>query len=52
MANGLAMGEYGAFVWGAYGITLSVLILNVVWARFQRKQYVKKLFAFFQRQSQ
>jgi heme exporter protein CcmD len=27
------MGGYAAFVWPAYGVTLGVVILNVVWAR-------------------
>jgi heme exporter protein CcmD len=29
----LDMGGYAAFVWPSYGVTLAVVILNVVWAR-------------------
>jgi heme exporter protein CcmD len=29
----LDMGGYAAFVWPAYGVTLAVVILNIVWAR-------------------
>ena len=27
------MGGYAAFVWPAYAVTLTVVILNIVWAR-------------------
>jgi heme exporter protein CcmD len=27
------MGGYAAFVWPAYGVTLAVIVLNIVWAR-------------------
>ena len=33
MAEFLAMGGYAKFVWSAFGITLVVLVLNVVSAR-------------------
>ena len=33
MAEWLAMGGYGAFVWSAYGIALIVLVGNVIQAR-------------------
>jgi heme exporter protein CcmD len=29
----LDMGGYGAYLWPAYGITLAVIVLNIVWAR-------------------
>lgn len=29
----LSMGGYAAYVWPSYGLTLAVIILNVVWAR-------------------
>lgn len=29
----LNMGGYAAYVWPSYGLTLTVIILNVVWAR-------------------
>jgi heme exporter protein D len=27
------MGGYAAYVWPSYGLTLAVIILNIVWAR-------------------
>ena len=27
------MGGYAAFVWPAYGVTVAVIVLNIVWAR-------------------
>jgi heme exporter protein D len=29
----LDMGGYAAYVWPAYAVTLTVIVLNVVWAR-------------------
>ncbi len=29
----LDMGGYAAFVWPSYGLTLVVIVLNIVWAR-------------------
>jgi heme exporter protein D len=29
----LNMGGYAAYVWPSYGLTLAVIILNIVWAR-------------------
>jgi len=29
----LEMGGYAAYVWPAYGLTLVVIVLNIVWAR-------------------
>ncbi|HEY8052290.1 MAG: heme exporter protein CcmD [Steroidobacterales bacterium] len=29
----LDMGGYAAFIWPAYGVTLAVLVLNIIWAR-------------------
>ena len=29
----LDMGGYAAFVWPSYGLTLAVVVLNIVWAR-------------------
>lgn len=33
MAQFLAMGKYGAYVWPSFGLTLLVIVLNIVWAR-------------------
>jgi heme exporter protein D len=29
----LNMGGYAAYVWPSYGLTLVVIVLNIVWAR-------------------
>jgi heme exporter protein D len=29
----LNMGGYAAYVWPSYGLTLAIIILNIVWAR-------------------
>lgn len=33
MAGFFAMSGYGPYIWSAYGLTLVVMALNVVWAR-------------------
>ena len=33
MIRFLAMGGYAAYVWPAYGLTLGVIVLNIIWAR-------------------
>lgn len=33
MSEFLNMGGYAAYVWPSYGLTLVVIILNIVWAR-------------------
>lgn len=33
MAQFFAMGKYAAYVWPSYGLTLLVVVLNIVWAR-------------------
>lgn len=37
-----AMGGYGFYVWSAYGITLLLLIVNVVVPIRQRKQFFRQ----------
>ena len=34
----LAMGRYGFYVWWSYGLTLAVVVLNIIWARRQLAQ--------------
>jgi len=29
----LNMGGYAAYVWPSYGLTLTIIVLNIVWAR-------------------
>jgi heme exporter protein D len=33
MSEFLYMGGYAAWVWPSYGLTLVVIVLNIVWAR-------------------
>ena len=33
IAEFLAMGKYAPYVWPSYGLTLIVVVLNIVWAR-------------------
>ncbi|MDB6090139.1 MAG: hypothetical protein JWN85_2923 [Gammaproteobacteria bacterium] len=33
MSEFLDMGGYAAYVWPSYGLTLVVVVLNIVWAR-------------------
>ena len=33
MSAFLDMGGYAAYVWPSYAVTLTVMILNIVWAR-------------------
>jgi heme exporter protein CcmD len=33
MSGFLKMGGYAAYVWTSYGLTLAVIVLNIVWAR-------------------
>ena len=33
MTQFLHMGGYAAFVWPSYGVTLLVVVLNIIWAR-------------------
>ena len=38
----LAMGGYGFYVWTSYGLTLFVLLLNVVIPVMQRQQFFRQ----------
>jgi heme exporter protein CcmD len=33
MSHYLDMGKYNVYLWPAYGVTLLVVVLNIVWAR-------------------
>jgi heme exporter protein D len=33
MSDFLNMGGYAAYVWPSYGLTLVIIVLNIVWAR-------------------
>ncbi len=33
MSEFLDMGGYAAYVWPAYGLTLAVIVLNILWAQ-------------------
>lgn len=41
LSHFLAMGGYAAYVWPAYGVTLGVLLANVLWALRRKKQLLK-----------
>lgn len=38
-----AMGGYAFFVWMSYGLTLLVIVLNIVMPLIQRKQVIKRV---------
>lgn len=38
----LYMGGYGFYVWTSYGLTLVVLVANIVVPIFQRKQFLRQ----------
>ena len=40
-AEFLAMGNHGPYVWSAYGISLAVLLLNVVQPMLARRRYLQ-----------
>lgn len=40
------MGGYGAFIWSAYGLTLSVLLINLFLNRWRRKKLITRLKSF------
>ena len=40
-----AMGGYGLYVWGSYGVTALVLVLNVLFARRREKNVRRELAA-------
>lgn len=37
----LAMGQHGPYVWSAYGISLAVLLINVVQPIVARRRYLR-----------
>lgn len=49
MSSWLQMGGYGAFVWSAYGISITVLLGNIIWTKTQRKKMLKQLKTFLLR---
>ncbi|MSP28689.1 MAG: heme exporter protein CcmD [Methylococcales bacterium] len=42
-AEFLAMGGYAFYVWGSYGLTLIVLLANIIIPVWQRKQLLRSL---------
>ena len=40
-ADFIAMGNHGVYVWTSYGISLAVLILNVVLPALSRRRYLQ-----------
>ena len=43
MTESLAMGEYGAYVWSSFGITLIVLVVCAVQGASRHKAMVRQL---------
>ena len=39
----LAMGGYGFYVWGSYGVTFLLLAIEAVWAMKARREVVQQL---------
>ncbi|AOB33440.1 hemagglutination activity protein [Bordetella sp. H567] len=43
LADFLAMGRHGAYVWSAYGFCLALMSLNVMQPLLARRRYLKDL---------
>jgi heme exporter protein D len=52
MAEFLDMGGYAAYVWSAYGISLVVLILNIILPIHREKELIKSIQKKLQREEQ
>ncbi len=46
--NWIYMGGYGAYVWGAYGLTLVVFVMNYLIVKREKKQIQKRMNRFIQ----
>jgi heme exporter protein D len=38
----LHMGGYGFYVWGAYGVTVALLLVEITWVRARRRTIVQR----------
>lgn len=38
-----AMGGYGFYVWGSYGVTAVLIIVEIIWVMQRRKTLLKRL---------
>ncbi len=52
MKDFLEMGGYAMYVWSAYGISLVVLVLNVILPIYREKEMIKSLQKKLQREEQ
>ena len=43
LSETLAMGGYGPYVWGCFGLTLVVMVICVLQARSRQKQTYKRI---------
>ncbi len=43
MSEFFAMGGYGLYVWGSYGVTALVIVAEIVWVVQRRKVLLKRL---------
>ncbi len=39
----LAMGKHGAYVWSAYGLTVLVIVVNIVQTRMRKKHITQQI---------
>ena len=49
--NFLAMGGYGLYVWGSYGVTLAVLAVEIALLRRRRRNALERLIGYDARNS-
>jgi heme exporter protein CcmD len=49
MPNWLLMGENALYIWVAYGLTLGILVLNVIWSKIRRRTILKQVRSFIAR---
>jgi heme exporter protein D len=47
-----AMGGYALYVWTCYGLTFVVLLANVIWPLWQRKQVIARVRRALRREQQ
>ena len=51
MQHWLAMGGYGNYVWGAYGLAGGVLLGNVFYTRIQHRKIISQLRRYLTKQA-
>ena len=51
LAAFISMDGHGAYIWSAYGITLVVLLANLLWPRVMRASFIKQERQYLARES-